>query len=264
MTGNNIPLCLPIRNLKLDRKVREALERHHKEVAKEYRPVMTVLIGSQNYGLETEKSDYDTCTFVVPTMQEIGSLAEPVSTKIEDDLGHIVIKDIRMGLNLLKKTSPNSVEWFASKNRLVEPEYKDLLDEISPITLRCDTKHMMAAIGSLAHQLLKRNMPMGKRLSHLIRMECMVHSYFDLDTDLLMLPEKERELALKAKRDPDNPKWTDGCVQYEKKVQEAIGKVDLNSFNAVEGIARKTVETLQIEFIRRVFKSCLQKGMNNE
>lgn len=234
-------------------KIREALTMHHYAVAKDYDVVMTVLVGSQNYGLDTEKSDFDTFTFVLPTLRDIATLRDPVSTTREDEYGHINIKDIRLALNLLKKTSPNSVECFASPNRIIDAGYYDSIMQLlsNPYNLRCDTRHMMMAIGGMARQLSKRNMTPGKRLSHLLRMHCMVHNYFRIDSDILSLFENERQLALRAKLDPENPKWEKLITEYAAIVEEEVKNVDMNYFDAHEKLAKEIIGDLQEELIAR-------------
>lgn len=236
-----------------EQKIRDALTIHHYAVAKDYDAIMTVLVGSQNYGLDTEKSDFDTFTFVLPTLRDIATLRDPISTTREDDLGHINIKDIRLALNLLKKTSPNSVECFASPNRIIDAGYYDSIMQLlsNPYNLRCDTRHMMMAIGGMAHQLSKRNMKPGKRLSHILRMHCMVHNYFRIDSDLLSLTEEERKLAMQAKRDPENPKWEKLIAEYAAVVEEEIKNVDMNYFDAHEKLAKEIIGDLQEELIAR-------------
>ena len=234
-------------------KIREALTMHHYAVAKDYDVVMTVLVGSQNYGLDTEKSDFDTFTFVLPTLRDIATLRDQVSTTREDEYGHINIKDIRLALNLLKKTSPNSVECFASPNRIIDAGYYDSIMQLlsNPYNLRCDTRHMMMAIGGMAHQLSKRNMTPGKRLSHILRMHCMVHNYFRIDSDILSLTEEERKLALQAKRDPENQKWEKLITEYAAIVEEEVKNVDMNYFDAHEKLAKEIIGDLQEELIAR-------------
>lgn len=237
-------------------KIREALVIHHYAVAKDYDVVMTVLVGSQNYGLDTEKSDFDTFTFVLPTLRDIATLRDPVSTTREDEYGHINIKDIRLALNLLKKTSPNSVECFASPNRIIDAGYYDSIMQLlsNPYNLRCDTRHMMMAIGGMAHQLSKRNMQPGKRLSHILRMHCMVHNYFRIDSDLLSLTEEEQKLAMKAKHDPENPKWEKLIAEYAAIVEEEVKNVDIHYFDAHEELAKEIIGDVQEELIGKKFR----------
>jgi len=237
----------------MDDKIRDALYVHHYAVSKEFDAIMTVLVGSQNYGLGTETSDFDTFTFVLPSLRDISVLRDPISTTREDDLGHINIKDIRLALNLLKKTSPNSVECFASRNRIVEAKYADLLSPVfhSPYALRCDTNHMMMAIGGMAHQLSKRNMNPGKRLSHILRMHCMVHRYFDVNADILSMTEEEQQLALKAKRDPENQKWEKLIEEYAAIVNDEVRNVDMHYFDAHAELAKDIICDTQENLIER-------------
>ena len=232
--------------------INRAIRQHHQVVQKSYRPVMTVLVGSQNYGLDTETSDYDTCTFILPSPTDIVTLRDPVSTMQEDGLGHITIKDIRLGLNLLKKTSPNSVEWFATKHRYVEHVFEKYLD-FDPLVFRCNTRHMIKAIDGLAHQLGKRNMSDGKRLSHILRMECMIRKYFEVDSDILSMYEPQRELALRAKKDPDNPLWKFECARHEEIVHRLANSVDLDYFKDTEEKAKEFLTKLQLEFTKLAF-----------
>lgn len=233
-------------------KIAHALGQHHMAASENHDAIMTVLVGSQNYGLDTEKSDFDTFTFILPSWKDIASLRAPVSTTHEDELGHIEIKDIRLALNLLKKTSPNSVETFSFKHVYVSDKYADILQRLeNPYVLRCDTRHMMAAIGGMAHQLSKRNMPSGKRLSHMLRMHCMIHRYFDIQGDMLSLTEEERKLALQAKMDPENPKWEKMIEEYAAIVDEEVHSVDLSYFDDRAEQAKEIVNDVQMKLMER-------------
>lgn len=236
-------------------KIYDALTFHHYAVRDfGYKPVMTVLVGSQNYGLATENSDYDTFTFVLPNLMGVATLKDPVSTTREDKFGHINIKDIRLGLNLLKKTSPNSVECFASKYYITEPDFLETIELIRrPMFLRCNTHHMMMAIGGIAHQLMKRNMPPGKRFSHLLRMYCMIENYFDLDSDILSMSDTMREKALIAKADPDNPKWDEECGKWDKIIHDKISTLDLDYFKSHECELESAIDAIQLLILKRTF-----------
>lgn len=240
------------------KKIYNILRTHREKVVSYgHTPVMTVLVGSQNYDLATENSDYDTFTFVLPSVRDLATMKEPVSTTHEDEFGHINIKDIRLGLNLLKKTNPNSVECFASKYYFTEPGFVDVIERMrNPMILRCDTKHMMMAIGGMSHQLTKRNMPPGKRLSHLLRMRCMVDNYFHLNSNILALSNIELYLrAINAKKDPDNPKWEEEIEQEARIVQEMID-MRMKGYvkDPAEDVIRNAIEDAQVEIIRRVFR----------
>ena len=208
-----------------EQKIMDAINKHHEYVKNlGYKVVMTSLCGSQNYKLDTPNSDFDTYTFVLPSAKDVMELQDPVSTLFEDDLGHINIKDIRLALKLLKKTSTNSVEWFATKYRIIEDVYIPYIEPYinDPDIFRCDTNNMMNAIGGMAHQLTKRNMPAGKRYSHLIRMSSMIDNYFDLSSDILSVKEPDIPVALEAKRDAGNPVYNTFCEEMNEIIQEKI------------------------------------------
>ena len=243
-------------------KIWSAVQDHHSAVIQAgYQPVMTVLTGSQNYGLDTESSDYDTFTFVMPRCADIATLRDPVSTLMHGELGHINIKDIRLALNLLKKTSPNSVEWFATKYRLVEDRYKNIIGEHTPwVMFHCNTHHMLNAIGGLAHQLTKRNMPSGKRFSHMLRMKNMLPRFFTRsETDLLGLDEYDRQLALFAKKNASLD-WDPLCKPLEEDIQRRIREIDTTEWTALEYDANLKVNDLQSKLVKTLFD---QDGDNN-
>lgn len=235
-----------------ERKIFDVIRLHHEKVKENYCVVMTVLCGSQNYGLDTADSDYDTYTFVLPTMADLALLNEPVSTLDEDKYGHINIKDIRLALNLLKKTSPNSVEWFATRYRIIEPVYRGLIETyITPETLRCNTSNMMHAIRGMAHQLTMRNMSPGKRYSHLIRLECMVDNYYDLSSDLLSLTDGSRYIAQKVKRLQYYPFYDGKCFEQEQFIKDKIASYADIDMSYTESIGNDHVNKFQMELIKR-------------
>ena len=123
---------------------------------------------------------------------------------------------------------------------------------ITPIMLRCDTNHMMMAIGGLAHQLTTRNMPAGKRLSHILRMECMVPNYFNIHANILSMSNLTRQLAMEARLDPDNPIWNAECERHEKRVQELIASANIHQFDDTAEFANKSVIDIAERFVNYV------------
>lgn len=190
-----------------------AVKHHHLLVEnKGFEVVMTVLIGSQNYGLATDESDIDTFTFVLPSITGLALAREPASGEFEVEDGKCMYKDIRLALNLLKKTSPNSVECFLGKYRYYNPVYAGILEKyldnetILNYMIHCNYSHMLYAMAGMAHQLTKRNMPAGKRYSHALRLYSMSDTFLDstqADRLLELLPRDYQE-AFDAKHDVTN------------------------------------------------------------
>lgn len=218
----------------LDEKILGAVRLHHAKVKAELKKldidfvVMTSLVGSQNYDLDDENSDIDTFTFFFPKLYDFMSAAEPHYFEFDMPDGKCYVKDIRVALNLLKKTSPNSVEYFISKYKVYDDDFKSVLTHyldnsayIYPMS-HCNYKHMLDAIAGMAHQLTKRNMPVGKRYSHELRlMEMNYHFINSLNaTSILELrPGGNVELLTHIKRD-ENP---DNFPIYEEQSEEVVG-----------------------------------------
>ena len=230
-----------------------AVQRHHEAVEHEgFLVVMTSLIGSQNYDLDTPISDIDTFSLVFPNIIDVASGSPPYSGLIEMKDGHANIKDIRVALGLLKKTSPNSVEYFASKYKVYHPEFepicREYLDDNARLwhMIHCNYKHMLYAMAGMAHQLTKRNIPAGKRFAHAIRLDDMCYHFFNSHNAGAVLDLRaggDRDLALMAKLDKDeiNDKYYNSeCEQIALKLdtyKNAFEKTKRTELIEQQGIA---------------------------
>lgn len=208
-----------------------AVRRHHEAVEHEgFLVVMTSLVGSQNYDLDTPISDIDTFSLVFPNIMDVAAGKPPYAGKIELKDGHANIKDIRVALGLLKKTSPNSVEYFTSKYKIYHPEFayicRSYLEDNTSLwnMIHCNYSHMLYAIAGMAHQLTKRNMPAGKRFSHALRLDDMYYHFFNspnANSILDLRPGGDRDLALEAKCDisPENEEtYNEQCIQIANRL----------------------------------------------
>jgi len=250
-----------------------AVKRHHNLVAaKGYKCVMTTLIGSQNYGLDIESSDIDTFTFIFPSVEDLAFARAPVSGEFEVEDGKCMYKDIRLALNLLKKTSPNSVECFVGKCHFFEPDYFSILnkflhnEEYMNYMVHCNYSHMLYACAGMAHQLTKRNMPAGKRYSHAIRLMDMVDTYLNsLDFRFLLEPlEIHLEEARSAKRDTResmNDYYNKGCELIAQQLDETREKFVLTEYKEkVEQRGLELIEQLQKELLLEYIKKEVVNG----
>ena len=215
-----------------DEAILSAVKRHHDAVAaKGYMVVMTSLVGSQNYDLDHENSDIDTFSLVYPSLNDIAKAKEPYAGMFELNDGHCEVKDIRLALNLLRKASPNSVEYFTSKYKIYNPLFQDILENYLDDNaklwnmIHCNYSHMMYAMAGMAHQLTKRNMPAGKRFAHAIRLEDMFYHFFNSHNAGAVLELRsggDRELALTAKLDTDPT----NDEEYNRECEEIANKLD--------------------------------------
>ena len=214
------------KTLEEDERILANVRRHHDYVAAQgYLVVMTSLVGSQNYDLDDENSDIDTYSLILPPLSKIVLGEDLESGLLELEDGHCNYKDIRLALRLLRKASPNSVEYFVSKYKIYNPIFEDILreylDDNSKIwnMIHCNYNHMLYSIAGMGHQLTKRNMPAGKQYAHALRLRNMYYNFMNSPNAGAVLdlrPQGDRDLALIAKRDsePDHiPAYTDGCLQ---------------------------------------------------
>lgn len=248
------------------------VKQHHfivKNHLLETSPVMTVLIGSNNYELDTPESDVDTFTFIFPSFNDMAFARDPISGEIEVEDGKCMYKDIRLALNLLKKTSPNSLECFVSKHRYYEPKYTSILtkylDNENTLNkmVHCNYEHMLYAMAGMAHQLTKRNMPAGKRYSHALRLYSMKDNFLNFtDTfQLLKLLPRDYEEAFHAKRDTlesNDTYYNDGCVNVANILDECRDKFKKTPIqHAVEVEGLKLIEEMQQELMHYYIKYIL-------
>ena len=217
-----------------DKRILEAVKRHYDAVtAKGYLVVFTSLVGSQNYDLDNENSDVDTFSFVYPPLSDLALGKEPYAGMFEFEGGHCEVKDIRLALNLLRKTSPNSVEYFTSKykiyNPIFEPILKEYIDDNTRLwnMIHCNYSHMLYAMAGMAHQLTKRNMPSGKRYSHALRLMDMHYHFlnsYNASAVIELRMGGDRELALAAKLNTHPDEETE--LVYNEECEQIAGWLD--------------------------------------
>lgn len=220
------------KTLEEDEAVMAAVRRHHNAVAnKGYLVVMTSLVGSQNYDLDHEGSDIDTFSLVFPPLNDLAQAKEPYAGMFEFEDGHCEVKDMRLALNLLKKTSPNSVEYFTSKYKVYNPLFEDVLKEYLDDNAKlwhmvhCNYEHMLYAMAGMAHQLTKRNMPAGKRFAHALRLDDMYYHFMNSPNASAVLELRmgsDRELALSAKLNTDETK----DAEYDEQTEQLAARMD--------------------------------------
>ncbi len=248
-----------------------AVRKHHEEVEKRgFLVVMTSLVGSQNYDLDTPISDIDTFSLIFPPLQDLANAKEPYNKCYMWEDGHAEVKDIRLALNLLRKTSPNSVEYFASKYKIYNEKFADILKEYLDDNtklwhmLHCNYSHMLYAMAGMAHQLTKRNMPAGKRYSHALRLYDMHYHFMNSPNAGAVIELRmggDRELALAAKYNVDPT--AESLAFYNEECEQIAGWLDnyKNGFKVTEKEAQEQQIGLALidSFQWKLFKKYLME-----
>ena len=200
-----------------DAMIIEKVKQHSKYVTGKIKAsqIMTVLIGSQNYQLDTENSDIDTVTFVFPTLYDIVFNKEPVSSEFDVSDGKCVVKDIRLAFDLLRKPSPNSVEWFITKYKYYNPLYENILkyylenQAMLFLLTHANYKTAIAATVGAArgYYLRGNNISDGKKVANVLRLKNFILNYLDEECnpkDYFLFKEDELQIARAMKNEKEN------------------------------------------------------------
>ena len=90
--------------------------------------------GSMNYGLfideEEYKSDVDTKAIVLPTLDDLISGSKMKSTKYDLDGEQIDVKDIRVMVDMWKKSNPAYLEILFTKYKVINPLFESFVNRI--------------------------------------------------------------------------------------------------------------------------------------
>ena len=236
----------------------------HKEQYNISHIIMTSLVGSQNYNLASNSSDIDTYSIVFPSYLDFifGNPFKSFEHEFEDG-SKVAVKDIRLVFSLLRKTSPNSIEYFVSHYKIYNDLFKDILtyylenNELLTLITHCNYKHMVNAIAGCAAGLHGRNMSLGKMYSHALRLQDMLIHYLDdncLPQNYLTLEPENLYIAF-------NTKY--GSLTVEEQSYKNIVDV-LKSFSnnykvnekekAIEQSGNKTVNEFQKKLTEKFLK----------
>ena len=259
-----------------DEAILAAVKRRHDAVAaKGYLVVMTSLVGSQNYDLDHEGSDIDTFSLIYPPLNDLAKAKEPYAGMFELEDGHCEVKDIRLALNLLRKASPNSVEYFLSKYKIYNPVFESILNEYLEDNTKlwdmvhCNYSHMLYAMAGMAHQLTKRNMPAGKRFAHAIRLQNMNYHFMNSYNAAAVLELRtggDRDLALSAKMNKNPDEETE--LVYNTECEQIAGWLDeyRDNFKITEEQERHQQIGLALidSFQWKLFKKYLEETNNED
>ena len=202
-------------------KIENSLIHHKEEVLKhlqcESQLVGVFLYGSQNYNLATENSDVDTVAIVLPTTKEL-YFNKPVTKEIHLDNGeHIVVKDIREFMNMLRKQNLNFMEVLFTKFYYINPLYQNLWNLFLVNRERIARYNPELAVKSITGQILHTlnqafNSFEGKKYANALKMYYFLEKYLNLQlnyADIIIPTKEEKELILKYKNNEINFSYGD-------------------------------------------------------
>lgn len=207
------------------------------------------LQGSQNYGLDYEKSDVDTKLIVTPTFREIAFNKSPVSTThVRANDEHTDFKDIRLYIQTFRKQNLNFLEILFTPFQWVNWRYADewqrLVDNREAIThynpyqaIKSMKGIAMEKFHAMEHEypskldVLAKYGYDPKQVSHLVRVEEYIERYIAGESYKDCLHPKAAEFIMDIKQGKYN-------------LQEAR-KIAKSSMEHIEYIADKFSQKIE-------------------
>ena len=241
--------------------------------------IFVALYGSQNYGLESDGSDYDFKAIVVPSLDDIVFNRKPVSTTIEIEDGLCDVKDLRTMMGCWKKQNVNFVELLFSKAIWVNPDYEKLFQPLfdnREKIVHYDERHAINCIVGMAmekyHALFKPYPSQigviekygyaAKQLSHIWRLRDILVKYIDkeLYLDCLTPNELLRELLIDIKSynyifSPNEAKSS--ALTAIDSINEFVKDFEPATVNEKTG---ELMDKVTADVIRKVLKKELMEG----
>lgn len=208
-------------NYHSDNWINEKVHDHYME-AKEYfhddSIVGIFLQGSQNYGLDYERSDVDTKLIVVPTFKDIAMNKKPVSTThVRSNNEHIDWKDVRLYIQTFRKQNLKFIEILFTPYKIINPKYSyqwnrliNAREEIARYAPNQAIK-VMGGVSRERYHAMEHRYPSRiewidrfgydpKQLHHLIRMEQFIERYIQGEPYEHCLKDYDPEYLVEVKR----------------------------------------------------------------
>lgn len=204
-----------------EQRIMSGVNEHYQEALeyfKEFQIVGIFLQGSQNYGLDYEKSDIDTKLIVIPSFEDIAFNRKPVSTTyVRKNDEHIDFKDIRLYMQTFRKQNLNFLEILFTDFKIVNSEHnanwKVLVDNREKIArynpyqaiksmkgIAMEKYHAMEHEYPSKIEVLKEYGYDPKQLHHLLRVEEYIGRYIDGEAYEDCLRPRRPEYLLDVKR----------------------------------------------------------------
>lgn len=114
--------------------IMEELRRRHKIMCDHYgteRVVATFLYGSQNYKLDTETSDIDSITIIIPSLEDMIIMLQPINFYNTLNTGEVMgHKDLRVFISEIRRASALMMELLYTDYRVINPTYYVYISEL--------------------------------------------------------------------------------------------------------------------------------------
>ena len=239
--------------------------------------VMLSLVGSQNYGLANETSDYDTKCCILPTWEDIIEARQPYShTFIRENNEHIDFTDFRSMMNILRKQNVNFLEQLFATEYFINETYSKEIEKLKQHREAiahynpCKCVQTMVGIAKSKESRVLRPLRLErdevferfnyhpKELAQLYRIYCFLYSYTSGLTfeDSLKNIHRKEYLRLKTEKLP---------IEEVKETVEIymllIKEMEQDFLESNEATYLPEIDSLMIEVTESIFKKYLKQFM---
>lgn len=176
----------------MDNRINTVLQTYYDAIRKDREVVFLALYGSQNYGLDTPKSDVDAYCVTVPSRHELifdcPSGENPAKSTPSSaycyDTGKVTVKDVRQMMDAYVKQSINFCETLFTPHIIINPRYATEVAELRAHAEKIASADLYQQLrtteGMLQSQMVKAHAPTTPtiadsptRMKHLARaMHC--------------------------------------------------------------------------------------------
>lgn len=215
--------------------VLKKLKQHYNEIIlrgyNEDQIVGVFLFGSQNYNLDTEKSDIDCCVITLPTFNDIIYNIKAESTGYTALTGEIInVKDLRIFMHYLKKLNPTMLEILHTEYKILNPKYEFLWKELEALKediVKMNKHALLKALYGQSksfHKYISKEFDnkSKKNFTRLLWIERLIYHYCAGNpyAECLKLPKENRELLINLK----NKNWEP--QEFEEIIKKTIKNID--------------------------------------
>lgn len=259
--------------------INNKIKEHYDYIKNKYDVVYLGLQGSQNYELDVYEKDYksdiDTKAIILPSFEDFVYNRQPVSrTVVLDNNEHIDVKDIRTMFDTFKKQNVNFIEILFTKYKIINEEYKDLIqillnnkEEIARLNknqaLRCTAGMSMEKLKALQHPyptILDKIIKYGydpKQLHHILRMNDFIKKYAaGIRYEDCLIPDN-KEYLIEVKKGVLNEKEAVELAQKIDSETKQIKDKYITEKDVVSEYAIEILNKVKLDILTRKFKKQL-------
>lgn len=234
--------------------IKQRLEDDYERLEKlGYEVVGVFLQGSQNYRLDTPKSDIDTKAIVLPSIDDVINNKQPISTTmVLEDNSHLDVKDIRVMFEQMKKCNINFLEILFTRYKKLNKNYSLIFAELLKNKEKMAKCNELSLLNSICGMSLEKKKALThpypsiidkiekygydpKQIHHIARLEKFIKNYVygkSFGKSLIVLGEA-RKFLINIKNGtltlPEAVKLADDFCAEIKSVKDRFIEIEQNS-----------------------------------